>query len=724
MHNLQPDNSQNNEELDQSLDFNTLNFNKPPSEKRFAQELEKALNRQDWDSLSERLEHPSPLLFIPDSKGRLLIERMITEGAPEGLIAKLADGGALNALPESKLADLLVLAVSKNHPGAIAELIHRGSDPNTPNSAGVMPLRAALLAMYLGASNECTRVLLHGGARIRDILLTPFDNLLLREANLVGISLNEDLSGLDLSGIDLVDADVSKASLIGTNLRGAYYSPRTKFPPQFGHPSIEGMILAQRVFLNDSEVYLSEKRLHEKLEEVLEDIPPHLLPEAQYLLTLSGSLQDVLLYREVYMDAVAAAGRGTGAPLQEFAPKLLLSYPPGVMQSLFLELDNAMDQYPLPLKYHSNEAELLLLCHHPKVEEITPEYLASLSLAISSIDRWLTTADSSLSRETLYNWGRVGQLAFSFPLWKFEAIRTESVAGLRDPSLLEEIGFELVTGRSSDHSPSTKKHLYGPGFALHPNTLDFTYRKHTAKGEEVRDFASECYVEFRRSYLLISHPTDGTLLIRNSSKDFGRDRFQRTAYWSPKGIGNGFTAGELQSVTSDSIHKLGFESILEPSLNDRHYGFQKSLDLLLDNLFALKDKISGWKFDTRLTSAWYQSPGLQPRLVGGYNSEGFPALVSFLERQFNLLERGRIPPSMMPELAFVRPDLPPWASHEYQDEMEFNQTRLRLNPERLQVLRDLAEGRVDEDALRSTGVYNFLAIGFETQSDLVLLAPK
>jgi len=726
MHNLQPDNSQNNEELDQSLNLNNLNFNKLslPNERRLAQVLDKALNNKDWDTLSEKLDHPSPLLYTPDTKGRLLIERMISEEAPQELISKLADGGALDPLPESKLSDLLVLAISKDHLGAVGELLHRGVDPNTPNNAGVMPLKAALLSMYLGASNQCTHELLHAGARIRDILLTPFDSILLREADLSGMVLQENLSGLDLSGIDLVDVDVSRASLKGANLRGAFYSPGTKFPPDFGHPSIEGMIQAQRVFLDDKDVYLSEKKLQRKLEEVVEALPPHLLPEAQYLLTLSGSLQDVVLYREVYMDAVAAAGRGTGAPLQEFAPKLLLSYPPGVIQSLFLELDHSMDQYPLPLKHHSNEAELLLLCHHPRVNEVTPEHLASLSLAISSIDRWLTTGDASLSRETLYNWGRVGQLAFSFPLWKFEAIRTESAPGLRDPSLLEEMGFELIRGRSSDHIPNSTKHLYGPGFALLPNTIEFTYRKHTANGEEVRDFASECYVELRRAYLLISHPTEGTLLIRNSSKDFGRDRFQRTAYWSPKGIGNGFSAEELQSVTNESLHKLGFESILEPGLNDRHYGFQQSLDLLLDNLFALKDKISGWKFDTRLSSAWYQTPGLQPRLVGGYNSEGFPALVSFLERQFDLLERGRIPPSMMPELAFVRSDLPPWASHEYQDEMEFSQTRFRLTRERLQVLRDLAEGRVDQDALESTGTYHFLAIGFATQSDLVLLAPK
>lgn len=724
MHNLQPENFQNKEELNQSINLNKLPV-PTPDERKLIQEVERALYGKDWDTISARLPSMTGLLNLPNAKGKLLIERLIVGGAPEGLIEQVANLGGLEELSEDEKGDLLILAITSDNLDALRGLLDNGVDPNQPGSNGILPLRSAFLSHYIGAPSHFAIELLRSGARLRDVLLSPFDQILLKDADISGSTIREDLSGLDLAGVDLVDVDLSGSSLKGCNLRGATYSPGTKFPPDFTHPSIEGMVPAKRVFLNDSHVYLSERQLDRKVEEVAGDIPPHLVEEAQHLLTLSGTLQDVLLYREAYLDAVAAAGRGTGAPLQELAPKLLLTYPPGAIQGLFLELDYAMDQYPLPLKHHANEAELLLLCHHPKTEEVTAEHLASLSLALSSIDRWLTLGTTTnLTRETLYNWGRVGQLAFSFPLWKFEAMRTPSKGGAREPSLLEEFGFEFVHSRATDHMPGTKQHLYGPGFALIPHTLDFTYRKHTPTGEEVRDFTSEAYVEFRRSYLLISHPTSGTLLTRNSSKDFGRDTFPRTAYWSPKGIGNGLGVEDLQSITQENLHKFGFESILEPSLNDRHYPFQKHLGLLLDNLFALKERFSSWKFDTQLQSAWYQSPGHDPRLVGGYNSEGFPALVTFLERQFDLYEKGKISASFLPELAFVRPDLPPWASHEYQDEMEFSQNRFRLTRERLEVLRGLAEGRIDQDALENTGTYQFLAVGFATQSELVLLAPR
>ncbi len=110
----------------------------------------------------------------------------------------------------------------------------------------------------------------------------------------------------------------------------------------------------------------------------------------------------------------------------------------------------------------------------------------------------------------------IGQYAFSFPAKRFTTQRFGD-----SPSLIELAGFERQDRNTDMRDPSlppanpTRDEL-GVGFVW----CDTDY-----------------YIELRRSYLLISNlstETPATLLIRNSSHFFGRDRLTHPAYVSFK----------------------------------------------------------------------------------------------------------------------------------------------------------------------------------------------
>ena len=101
----------------------------------------------------------------------------------------------------------------------------------------------------------------------------------------------------------------------------------------------------------------------------------------------------------------------------------------------------------------------------------------------------------------------IGRYAFSFPQWRFVA---QPVNGV---SLLEHFGMKKVK-RANDlldaALPDPQRDLYGTGYIYQSDTH---------------------YIEYRRAYIAISDYKN-TIVIRNSSYFFGRDRLPATAYFS------------------------------------------------------------------------------------------------------------------------------------------------------------------------------------------------
>ncbi|MBI2573163.1 hypothetical protein HYV86_04860 [Candidatus Woesearchaeota archaeon] len=223
--------------------------------------------------------------------------------------------------------------------------------------------------------------------------------------------------------------------------------------------------------------------------------------------------------------------------------------------------------------------------------------------------------------DVAYALERAGVMSFSFPLWRFMAQRFGD-----SYSLLEVVGMERLL-RDSDKSKGTSTDWLGTGFIA-------KYR-----GVEV---------EYRRSYLRVSHPENGTLLIRNSSHFWGRDRFVHPAYFSPLD----FDTQKIRDLTPAQVDEQGiFTALTSSNLWDNKRGSSASrVRYLVDALDAFEDRLSAWLFDSFTLSAhknWKNA-------VVDY-STGFEFLVENLSRRL-VSDK----PISLPTLAFIDPDLPPW----------------------------------------------------------------
>lgn len=130
---------------------------------------------------------------------------------------------------------------------------------------------------------------------------------------------------------------------------------------------------------------------------------------------------------------------------------------------------------------------------------------------------------------------RLGHYGFSFPKWRFTSMR-----GGDTPSLLEQFGMQRLV-RENDvrdaslPSSNPQRDELGAGFCWHNN---------------------EWYVEYRRGYIVVSQQTGETpitLVIRNSSYFFGRDRLPAPVYVSQVPL----SPEQLQAINVDMLESSG-----------------------------------------------------------------------------------------------------------------------------------------------------------------------
>lgn len=136
------------------------------------------------------------------------------------------------------------------------------------------------------------------------------------------------------------------------------------------------------------------------------------------------------------------------------------------------------------------------------------------------------------ARLATYIAARIGSLGFSFPKWRFI---TQS---FEDLSLAERFGL-MKLSRDTDVLDSAlsdpHRDLFGKGFVTQ---------------------TTDSYVEFRRAYLISSvtfQSNPVTILIRNNSFFFGRDRLRSPAYVCWEKISH----DDLAAVTPDIIEHSG-----------------------------------------------------------------------------------------------------------------------------------------------------------------------
>ncbi|MBY0405664.1 MAG: hypothetical protein K2X66_17310, partial [Cyanobacteria bacterium] len=226
------------------------------------------------------------------------------------------------------------------------------------------------------------------------------------------------------------------------------------------------------------------------------------------------------------------------------------------------------------------------------------------------------------------------------------------------------------------------------------------------KGFLFKDQASGSNVEFRRGYLLVTHPKKGTLVIRNSSPVFGRDLLRHPAYYLKKAL----TPDEI--LTFDPRSLTDQDSILYrehyPNKNNSDAHSAKRISALTDTLLTINNKYRKFKLDTE---------AFDNGTFTGHLSPGLPKLVEVLNQ---LKAQGK----PLPDLAFTQPEFPPYQPYFYFDGDMKKIDRFRLTPAHLQELNDFVSGQWSEKKYLESDWIRFLnQAGVENRGELVMLEP-
>ncbi len=209
---------------------------------------------------------------------------------------------------------------------------------------------------------------------------------------------------------------------------------------------------------------------------------------------------------------------------------------------------------------------------------------------------------------------KLGRYGFSFPQWRY---LTQSFKGA---SLVERYGMTRLTRYNDvryETFPDPARDEFGVGF--------FWSDK-------------EWYVEYRRAYIVCSHLSGKdacTLVIRNNSYFFGRDRLPEPVYVS----WDTHTIEELQQLSIRALEMdLAFRAWKYLDIDDQYIPIRNKASRAQRTLAFLDN------FDNQLSS-WLQKEGLQH-------------FVSFLNSKLD--GYGANPQRPFPLIGIIDAQMPPW----------------------------------------------------------------
>ncbi len=211
----------------------------------------------------------------------------------------------------------------------------------------------------------------------------------------------------------------------------------------------------------------------------------------------------------------------------------------------------------------------------------------------------------------------IGRYGFSFPQWRFVS------QGFAGPALIERYGLQRLARHTDVGNADLPK--------SNPN------RDHFGIGFVKSD--AEWTIEYRRAYILCSHRTDEkttTLVMRNSSRFFGRDRLPAPAYISWENL----TPDDLQNLDDHDFSKDGPFIEWNDILNETNIPLPEKLRDVQNLLAHLDDE------DMRL-SQWL------------FSQDGQTHLADFMLHGISKqAEAGKTTPPFY--IAAIDPTLPPW----------------------------------------------------------------
>ncbi len=349
-----------------------------------------------------------------------------------------------------------------------------------------------------------------------------------------------------------------------------------------------------------------------------------------------------------------------------------------------------IDYQNIGKRQHANEAELMLLLRRPLNLSPKESMMKKAVFALTALTNFQAHQVRTVDGRILSTWSDIGFLSHAFRYWRFDTHGREAhIPKLRElhsevHSLFTRFGFKKIPARETDKT-------YGSGYSL---------------------WRGKTLIEFRRGYLLASHPEHGTLIIRNSSKVFGRDTFKHAALYSHEML------DEKDLTTLDPAQELAAQSprfttvldarLYQPTSIEREQNLppkaQHGLSVLTQQLMQVKEDYRRWKFNTEAFD-----------LVGrftGHQSPGFSVMLKMMDRWLTAYEMGieKQPP---PEFAFTHPEYPIYTPDSV----------YQWTPKHIGEFKAYVRQQLSPDELTKTDWYQFLKGGVDlAPSELVLLA--
>ncbi len=358
-------------------------------------------------------------------------------------------------------------------------------------------------------------------------------------------------------------------------------------------------------------------------------------------------------------------------------PTLLFAKSLRFIQRLANELSFYMHVNPALRGSHPNEAEFMLFLRHPENIKRSSEDTAPITTALTSI----TQFPSGGSDAVVKAWSDIGLLTHAFRFWRYDAQYKKS-------SLLCKFGFQALPQRETDDT-------FGQGFLFigsRPQNMFSSLEPKTL-------------IEFRQGYLLVKHPEHGVLIIRNSSKKFGRDLLAHPAYYR--------SDSKIDLMTYEPQKDDQLQHILTPALYQDE-GFEHHLGFLTHELLRLKEDYRRWKLDTKA----FELQGGR-KVFTGHHSPGLKPILEFIDYLSDFTD------GPLPDLAFVHPDYPPFEPYTFEDRDGEIQSRFKITPQRLTELRDVVNKTWNETQYPHSDWVRFLnQAGVQNRGELVLLAPE
>ena len=232
-------------------------------------------------------------------------------------------------------------------------------------------------------------------------------------------------------------------------------------------------------------------------------------------------------------------------------------------------------------------------------------------------------------------WARAGTISNSFKTWKYDT-RPQ----LENKSLFELFGMKPL---------ETKDSVFGGGFTTTPALMSALCQKDMPLETDHDSFKvySGTIIEMRHGYIEIKHPWFGSLIIRNSSVIFGRDKMRQMAYFSPEpdACSKRREAGLDFDAKSSSEELPDYMNLFE----NNTAGFQYNITVLLNQFYAFNRHYRSWKYDTEAYDG---------EKATGYLSPGFKPILNIVNKQMLMkhILKSQAPPPC--RLAFVNPEFP------------------------------------------------------------------